>query len=194
MPCTKEAFEVPEFQRGRIMGHFESGHRQCKIAENLGLLLSIVNRVIAQFTREEESTSTRSAQPEPSDRTLLFVKRSVEANPRCKTFNLTVQVDVSPRTAVRYPHRLGYYGRAARRKSLLRPANTRRRKDWASEMVEKPVAFWNTVIFSDKFRFAAFPDNGRVWVWKLCDQEFNEKRLQSGMKHGNYSVMTWRAI
>ncbi|XP_076067686.1 uncharacterized protein LOC143040479 [Oratosquilla oratoria] len=57
-----------------------------------------------------------------------------------------------------------YYGRATRRKPLFRPGNIKRRRDWAVQMVERPMAFWSTVIFSEESRFAIFYDSGR----RLC--------------------------
>ncbi|XP_029657238.1 uncharacterized protein LOC115231321 [Octopus sinensis] len=142
-----------------------------------------VNRVIVKFTRVgKESTSPRPDKPGPADRTLLF-KRSVEDNPHCKASDRAEQIDVSLRTAVRYLHKLDYYGRAARRKPLLRPANIKRRKDLASEMVESPQAFWNTVIFSDDSRFAAFPESSRAWVW-ILRSKFDAKRLQPTIRDG----------
>ena len=168
MPRTKGASDLSEFMRGRIVGQHEGGLSQRKISENLSIPLSTVNRVIVQFANEgKECTKHHPGRPGPSERTLRLVKRNVEENPRCKASDIATQADVSPRTAVRYLHKLGYYGRAARKKPLLRPANIKRRKDWAHEMVKRPLTFWTNIIFSDESRFALFPDSGRLWVWRL---------------------------
>lgn len=151
--------------------------------------------MIVQVTREgKKCTKPHPGRPGPSERTMCLVERNVQQDPRCKASDIATQVDVSPRTAVRYLHKLGYYGRAARRKTLLRPTNIKRRKDWAHEMVERPVTIWTTVIFSDESRFALFSDIGRVLVWRLCSQEFDLKRLQPTVKHRGHSVMVWSAI
>ena len=148
MPRTKGATDLLEFLHGRIMGQHEGGLSQHKITGNLSIPLSTVNRVIVQFTREDkESTKPHPSRPRPSDRTLCLVKRNVEEDPRCKASDIATPAGVSPRTAVRYLHKLGYYGRAARRKPLLCPANIKRRKDWACEMVERPMTFSTNVIF-----------------------------------------------
>ena len=101
-------------------------------------------------------------------------------------------VDVSPRTAVSYLHKLGYYGsRAARRKPHLHPTNIKQRKDWVHEMVERALAFFMSVIFSDELQISVFSDSGRVWVWRLNNQEFDIKTSQSTEKLGGNSVMLW---
>ena len=76
--------------------------------------------MIVKFNRDDkECTASRSGHPGLSDRTLRPVKRNVENNPCCKAFDI---VDVSPSTAVRYLHKLGYCGGAVRKKPL-RPTN-----------------------------------------------------------------------
>ena len=121
--------------------------------------------MIVKFTRKgKKDKKPHSGRPWPSEKTSRLVKRNVGEDPRCKAYDITTQADVCRKTAVRYLHNLGYYGRAARRKPLLRPTNIKRRKDWVVEMGERPVAFWRTFIFSDESRFTLFSDGGRVLV------------------------------
>ncbi|XP_014770467.1 uncharacterized protein LOC106869302 [Octopus bimaculoides] len=77
------------------------------------------------------------------------------------------RVNVNPRTSARYVHKRGYYGRPARNKLLLRPANFKRRKDSLTG-----------------FEFGSGD----------CDQEFEVKILQPTMKRCSYSVMVRGAI
>ena len=87
-------------------------------------------------------TSSRSGRPGPSDQTLRLVRRKVEDNPCYNASDIAIAVDISLRTAVNsYRHKLGCYGRAASRKSLLRPANIKQMKDWARDVVERCLAF-----------------------------------------------------
>ena len=177
------------------MCQHEGGLSKRKIAGNLSIFLSIVNRLIVHFTREDkECTKPHPARPGPFGKTLHLMKRNFEEDPECKASEIATQAGVSPRTAVWYLHKLGYSGRAARRKPLLRPVNIKRRKDWAREMVDIPMTFWTNFIFSDESRFASFPDSGRVWVWRLPQQEFDLKRQQPTVKHGGFLVMAWGAI
>ena len=195
MPRTKNSAELSDFQRGRIVGQSEAGLSQRKIAENLQIPLATVNRIIVQFKSQgKESTDPRPGRPGPSERKLRCLKRIVENEPRSKASDIAKQLEVSPRTCVTYLHKLGYYGRAARRKPLLQPINIMKRKKWAKEMSEKSSSFWDRVIFSDESRFALFSDSGRVWVWRLPNQEFDLKRLQPTVIHGGISVMVWGAV
>ena len=85
--------------------------------------------MIVQFTREgRKDTKSHSGRPGPLERTLGLVKRNVEEDPSCKASDIATQADVSPRTALRYLYKLGYYGRAARRKtSFVQPLSSAER-------------------------------------------------------------------
>ena len=131
---------LSKFQQGRIVGQYEGGLSQRKVSENLSISLFIVIRVIVQLTREE-FIKPHPGCPWPSERTLHLVKRTVEMDPRSRASDIAAQADVSQRTAIRYLHKLGYYGRATGKKPLLRPANIKRRKGWGYEIVERPVTF-----------------------------------------------------
>ena len=127
MPRIKGAIELSEFQRGRIADQYEGGFIQRKIFKNLSNHQATVDRVIVKFTREVmKYTACRSGRSGSSDRSLCLVKRHVENNHRCKNLDIAKTADVSPRHAETYLHKLGYYGRAAKRTPRLRPTNIKR--------------------------------------------------------------------
>ena len=189
MPRTKGAPDLSEFLRGRIVGQREGGLSQRKIAGNLSIPLSTVNRVIVQFTREDKVCSkSHPGRPGPLKEPCVLWKEMLMRILGAKPLTLQHNLVSVPEQLSGYLHKLGYYGRAARRKPLLPPANIKRTIDGAREMVDRPMTFWTNIIFSDESRFTLFPDS------RLPQEEFDLKRLQSTVKHGGFSVMVWGAI
>lgn len=194
MPRTPGAKEVSDFVRGRIIGQWEAGQSQRNIAARLHMPLSTVNNIVDRFRDEgKTSVSPRSGRPKPSERTLRSVKRTVESDHRTTAAQVAEKVGVSVKTARRYLKRLGYNGRAARRKPLLTARNVANRRSWSAEMRHKPLNFWEHVIFSDESSFQQFSSCGRVWVWRRADQEWDNSCLQPTVKN-SLSIMVWGAI
>ena len=65
MPRTKEASDLSEFMRGRIVGQHEGGLSQRKISENLSIPISTVNRVIVQYPKKAKSLYNIQFAPGP---------------------------------------------------------------------------------------------------------------------------------
>lgn len=194
MPRTAGALELSDFMRGRIVGQWEGGKSQRSISTVLHIPLSTVNRIVLQFQASGKTTvQPRSGRPKPSTRCLRAVRRSIDKNPRQTALEVAIEADVSRKTAIRYLKKMGYNGRAARRKPLLSPANIQRRYTWSIEMLNKSVAFWHSVVWSDESSFQQFSTSGRVYVWRRPEQEFSLKHLQPTVKHSS-SVMVWGAI
>ena len=139
-------FETHRFSEGRIVGQEEAGASQRQISRNLSIPLSTVNRVITQFkNKAKETVEARSGRPGPSTRYLRSLQRSVKREPLISTADLSQEMQLSMSLVRRYIGRLGYKGRAARRKPFLQPANIARRYRWAKEIIKKkPLDFWQT--------------------------------------------------
>lgn len=195
MPRVAGSLELSDFLRGRIIGQSDVGRSQRHIAQNLGVSLSTVNRVVVQFKTSQKTTvKERPGRPKPSERLLRLMRRSIENNPRQTAADLARIAQISPKTTRRHLKTMGYNGRTARRKPMLTPKNIANRNNWAMEMHQKQASFWNGVIFSDECRFSQFSDNGRTWIWRRPEQEFSLKHLQPTSKRGGISVMVWAAI
>ena len=92
--------------------------------------------------KAKETVEARSGRLRPSTRYLRSLQRSVEREPRISAADLSQEMQLSLSSVRRYLGRLGYKGRAARRKPLLRPANIARRYRWTKEMIKKSLDFW----------------------------------------------------
>ena len=58
-------------------------------------------------------------------------------------------------------------------------------------MLQKPLDYWKTVIWSDESKFTVFQSNGKVMVWRNTKEAFDPKCTAPTVKHGSASVMVW---
>lgn len=83
----------------------------------------------------------------------------------------------------------GYYGRSARKKPYISSVNRKKRLDFAQKHIDKPLSFWETILFSDKSKFNIHGSDGRVMVWRKPNQQMLIKNLCGTVKHGGGGVM-----
>ena len=163
-----------------------------------------MNIVIVQFKNEgKESTSLHPGHPQPTERILCAVKRSVEQNPRTTAADVAKRVEKNSRTVVRYLHALGYHGRAARRKPLLRPFNIEHRisngdQRWqaslwsfgipSSSLMSPALHSFLTVVESGSGGF-----HPKSFLCGICSQQ-SSFQIWSGVPFGQLDILSlWSA-
>ena len=86
-------------------------------------------------------------------------------------------------------HEARLFGRVARKKPYVNQINRGKRLKFAKEMLEKLSSFWESVIWSDEWKFNLFGSHGKVMVWRTSREEFDPKCTVPTVKHGGGSVM-----
>ena len=82
---------------------------------------------------------------------------------------IELNMTISQTTIGRRVHEIGLYEHVARKKPYLNKANRGKRLEYARTYREKPLAFWNNVIWSDESKFNLFGSDGKVMVWRSTE-------------------------
>ena len=102
-----------------------------------------------------------------------------------------LNITISETTIRRRAHEISLYGCVARKKAYLNKANRGKRLEYARTYREKPLGFWNNVIWSDESKFNLFGSDGKVMVWRSTKEELEPRRTVPTVKHGEGIVKCW---
>ena len=129
-----------------------------------------------------------------SDRIL---QRKVKTNRRKSAASVKAELEselkviISESTVHRRLHEVGLYGHVARKKSYVHKINRRKRLEYAKNYREKPLGFWNKVLWSDESKFNLFGSDGKVVVRRSPMKEFGPECIIPTVKHGGGNVKCW---
>lgn len=83
------------------------------------------------------------------------------------------------------------FGRIARRKPHVSQKNRIIRVNFAKVHLEKPLSYWNNVLFTDESKFNRFASDGKSYVRRNINTEFDPRYTTKTIKHGGGSVLVW---
>lgn len=106
----------------------------------------------------------------------------------------TAQQRVSKSTIKNVLNRANYHGRAARKKPFISEVNRAKRLAFAKEHLNKPISFWESVLFTDESKFNIFGSDGRRYVWRKPNEEFAPGKVSLTVKHGGGHAMVWGCV
>ena len=88
-------------------------------------------------------------------------------------------------------HEVGLFGRVARKKTYVNKVNSGKRIAFAKTYREKPLGFWDNILWSDENKFNLFRSDGKVMVWRMAKEEFDRKCTVPTVKHAGANVKCW---
>ena len=76
-------------------------------------------------------------------------------------------------------------------KKHVNKVNRVKHLEYAQFYREKPLGYWNTVMWSNESKFNLFGSDGKVIVWRTRDEEFSPSCIVPTVKYGGGSVKCW---
>ena len=99
-----------------------------------------------------------------------ILQRKVKATRRKSAASIKAELEselkviISESTVRRRLHEVGLYERVARKKLHVNKINRRKHLEYAKNYREKPLSFWNKVLWSDESKFKLFGSDGKIIV------------------------------
>ncbi|KAF2353337.1 Transposase Tc1-like [Trinorchestia longiramus] len=101
-------------------------------------------------------------------------------------------IKASKHTISRALRREGIRSRTPRRTPLLQKRHVKARLKYANDHLNKPAAFWNSVLWSDETKIELFGRNSTNHVWRQQNKEYKpECTTIPTVKFGSGSIMVW---
>ena len=79
----------------------------------------------------------------------------------------------------------------ARKKPYVNTVNREKRLEYARTYREKPLRFWNHVVWSDKSKFNLFDSDGKTTVCRTTKEELDSQCTVPTVKYGGGSIKCW---
>jgi transposase len=189
---------TPE-QRQIIVTLHAEGNSEHQVEAKTGFARSTVHSVI----KKHRETGTVADKPgrgrkrktsERDDRLLTLQirkNRRLSAESVAQSSRSLVGVQLSPSTVRRRMQEREYHGCTPKKEPYLKPEHIKLRQQFAKAHVDKPIEFWEKVIWSDESKFNLFGSDGRMYVWRQPHEVCRRDCIRPVVKHGGGSVMVW---
>ena len=196
-PTSKKDFSHD--LREVVIKPYLNGDSECDIVRDVLISRNIVHHMIAKYksTKCIGNLIGRRRQRKTTAHLDRVIQREIKTNRRKSALTVKTElqtelnITVSESTIRRRAHEIGLYGRVAGKKPLVTKANRGKRVRYARKHQEKPLGFWNSVLWSDESKFNLFGSDGKVMVWRTPKEEYNSTCTVPTVKHGGGNVKCW---
>ena len=106
------------------------------------------------------------------------IQRKIKAHHRISSVSIKAQlqteinITTSQSTIGRQANEIGLHGRVARKKPNFNKVNRAKCRECAQIYCEKPLGFWNSVIWLDEIKSNLFGSDGKIVVWRTKKKSF----------------------
>lgn len=184
-------------------------HMYCKkkqsirqLADELGVGRTMVWSALKHY-RETGSVSNpvRKLRPrkttQQEDRMIVRTSKKnpfLTANEILDQLQPDMSTTISDSTVRRRLREANLRGCVAKSKPLVSKKNIKARLLFAKQHKDKPLEFWQNVLWSDESKFNLFGSDGKQYVRRPKNKEFDPRYTLKTVKHGGGNVMVWGAF
>lgn len=109
----------------------------------------------------------------------------------CRILKEDLNLSVSTRTVQRRIHEIGMQSFVAKKKTLLRAVNIKKRLLFAKKYLNMPETFWDRIIWTDEAKFELKSEKRRKRVWCEPLEKMKPKNPLTIVIHGTGRIMVW---
>ena len=91
-------------------------------------------------------------------------------------------------------HEASFKCSVAGKKPHVDKANRAKRIQYAKRCRDKPLGFWDQVLWIDKSKFNLFESDGKLMVWRITSEALDSKCTFPVIKHGEGNVKCWHCM
>ena len=136
-----------------------------KLRKKVLISINSVHSIISKYKSTKHIGNLMDLGRKRTDRRKLALLVKVELKNQLK-------IDVSESTIGRRAHEIGLYGRTSRKKSCVNKLNRTKRIEYAWYYREKPLEFWNNILWSKESKFNCFGSDREIMVLRSVKEEF----------------------
>ena len=185
--------------RQLVIKHFLNSDFEHEIAKKVLIPRDSVHYIITKYksTKCIGNLMGRGRRRKTSTHIDRILQRKVKTNRRKSTAPVKAELEselkviISELTVRCRLHEVGLYERVARKKPYVNKINRCKRLECAKNYREKPLGFWNKVLWSDESKFNIFGSDGKVLVWRSPKEEFGPECTIPTVKHGGGNIKCW---
>ena len=185
--------------RETIIKHFLNGDSEHEIARKMLVPRNSVHYIIAKYknTKCIANIIGRGRKRKTSIHLDRVIQRKIKVDRRKSASCVKAEVEaelgiaISEQTVRRRMHEVGLNGRVARKKPYVSKVNRGKRLEYARNYREKPLGYWDHVLWSDESKFNLFGSDGKVMVWRTSKEALDPICTVPTVKYGGGNVKCW---
>ena len=196
VPKKKEySFDLRE----TVIKHFLSGDSEHDIAGEMMIPRNSVHYIITKYKKTKciENIIGRGRKRKTSMHLDRIIQRKVKVDRRKSASSVKIDIEselgitISGQIVCRRLHEIGLKGRVTPKKPYVNKVNRGKRLEYAKTYREKPLGYWDNVLWTDESKFNLFGSDRKVMVWQTPKEELDPKCTVPTMKYDEGNVKCW---